>query len=324
MNDQLRHFQLDMSEPDLAPERRGGDRHGLRLGLGARRWLAIVAALAVGVALGGAGVGKERDAAAAREARRTISLVAALSGTGDPTGREAAFPVTVRIYNAGPRVVRILAATLLAPGFRSAPTQTTTRTDVDPRTWSLLTPTLGMPDCSRPADSPLKLTVLIDTADRSRQVTVPVVDAGANLGEVLGAACTGPPDILGALDVSVHPPLTFGERSGRPVLRVMLDAAARVPYPDDEVATITGQGSSDLVRTSPVGTYPLHVTPPNQASGTVELSIATCRKPLADYGENDFNIPVRVSSDLGERTLFAWASAAVAVQIAELYHRTCG
>jgi hypothetical protein len=39
---------------------------------------------------------------------------------------------------------------------------------------------------------------------------------------------------------------------------------------------------------------------------------------------HDFNVPVRVSSDTGERTLFAWASAAVAVQIAELYHRTCG
>lgn len=152
---------------------------------------------------------------------------------------------------------------------------------------------------------------------------MPVVDASGNLAEVLDGACTGPPDILGALDLSVHPPLTFSERSARPVLRVTLDAGVRV-YPGDEVATITGQGRSDLLRTSPVGTYPVHVTPPNQVSGTVELSIATCRKPLADYGENDFNVPVRVSSDIGERTLFAWPSAAVAVQIAELYHRTCG
>ncbi len=182
MNDQVRHFELDMSEPEPPPERERGRQHKLRLSPAARRWLAIIAALAVGAALGGVGVRKERDAAAAREARRTISLVAAVSGTlSDPAGPDGAFPVAIRIYNAGRKGVRILDATLSVPRFRAAPTRGAATTDVAPETWGLLTPILGPPDCSRPVGGPLKPRATVGTADRSRRLTVPVVDAGGNL-----------------------------------------------------------------------------------------------------------------------------------------------
>ena len=330
MNDQVRRFELDMSEPDPPPEGRRDRRHTLRLGPGGRRWLALIAALAVGAALGGLGVRKERDAAAAREARRTISLVAAVSGTlSDPTGPEGTFPVAIRIYNGGPKAVRILDTTLSAPRFRSAVTEGTVSTEVGPGTWGLLTPILGAPDCSRLAGRPAKLTATVATADRRRKVDVPLVDAGGNLAEVWDNACTGtsetgPPDILQALYLAVQPPLSFTKHSDRSALQATLDASVERDYPRDQVVTITGAAESGLLRTRLVGSHPMRVTSLSTMSGTIELSIASCRRPLTDYGEEEFNVPIRVRSDAGETTMYAWTPAPVVVQIAELYHRTCG
>jgi hypothetical protein len=324
MPEQIPYFELDMSAPDPEPEQTGDRRRRLRLGPRARLWLAILTALAVGAALGGLGVRKERDAAATREARNTISLAATVGSNGyDPTGRADAFPVNVRIYNAGPKRVRVLDATLSVPGFHPGLSSAGT-TDVEPQKWSLITVALGLPNCSETAAGPPTLEILAQTsAGTRRRTSVPAVDAGGSLPSIRDSTCMGPPGILGAVDLSVHPPLSFAERSGRPVLRVTLDASVQVLGRDNRQAMISGEGRTDLLRTRPVESYPVRIAPPSQVSGEVELSIISCRRPLGDYGEDDLQIPIRVSSDAGESTLRAWASPAVYVGITELYHRTC-
>jgi hypothetical protein len=116
--------------------------------------------------------------------------------------------------------------------------------------------------------------------------------------------------------------VSFTKHFGRPALQATVDASVDVSYPRDRVVTITGAAYWGLLRTRIVGSHPIRVTSLVAVSGTIELSIATCRRPLAQYDDEGFSIPIRVRSNPWGTTMFTSPSAPVIVQIAELYHRT--
>jgi hypothetical protein len=183
-------------EPEGAPRQRAGRLRFLRAGPTGRRRIAIVAALAAGLALGAAGVQKERDAAADRAARSAVSLAGVLVGVvgTDPTDKyHVSF--RLRLYNAGHEPVNVTAAAIVGSGYLAPHHDAISEAVAEPRQWTALVAIAGSPDCDtlavalRALEEP-SLRVNARTANgRERHVDVSLADPYDLLTSTRDARC---------------------------------------------------------------------------------------------------------------------------------------
>jgi hypothetical protein len=194
-------YELDTCEPaeSEGPPRQRAGRLLLRAGPTRRYWIAIVAAFAAGVAVGAAGVQKERDAAADRASRSAVSLAAVLVGVGgtDPT-HEYDVSFRLRLYNAGHQPVDVTAAAIVGSGYLAPHDDAISKAVAQPQQWTALVAIAGSPDCDtravalRALEEP-SLRVNARTANgRERHVDVSLADPYDLLTSTRNAKCETP------------------------------------------------------------------------------------------------------------------------------------
>jgi hypothetical protein len=202
MTEPFTDYELDAGEPgepEGPPRQRAGRLRLLRAGPTGRRRIAIVAAFAAGVALGAAGVQKERDAAADRASRSAVSLAAVLVGVGgtDPT-QEYDVSFRLRLYNAGHQPVDVTAAAIVGSGYLAPHDDAISKAVAEPRQWTALVAIAGSPDCDtlavalRALEEP-SLRVNARTANGlERHVDVSLADPYDLLTSTRNAKCETP------------------------------------------------------------------------------------------------------------------------------------
>jgi hypothetical protein len=186
-------------EPDGPPRRPVGRLRFLHAGPTGRRRIAVIAALAAGLALGAAGVQKERDSAADRASRGAVSLAGVLVGVGgtDPTDE---YHVRFRLwlYNAGHEPVDVTTAAIVGSGYLAPHDDAISKAVGEPRQWTALVAIAGSPDCDtlavalRALEEP-SLRVHARTANgQERHVDVSLADPYDLLTSTRDARCETP------------------------------------------------------------------------------------------------------------------------------------
>lgn len=214
MSESFGFHELDTGErgePDSPPPQGSGRHRFLAVGPTGRRRIAIIAALAAGLVLGAAGVQKERDVAADRAARSTVSLAAVLVGVGGTEPR-AEYDVSFRLwlYNAGHQPVDVTAAAIVASGYLTPHDDAVSKAIARPHQWTALVAIAGSPDCDtlavalRALEGP-SLRVNAHTANgRQRPVDVPLADPYDLLTRTRDATCATPAVNAGAAPLAAH------------------------------------------------------------------------------------------------------------------------
>ena len=286
--------------------------------MAAPRWIAIIAALATGVALGAVGVEKERDAAADQAERTVVRLAAvlvALAGT-DPTDDDTRF--NLQIYNSGPEPVEIYAVTVRGRGFQSPHDDSTGRVIARPHRWAMLDAVAGQPDCNATLRPPA-LHLAARTADgRERHVEVALTDPAGLLATTRDDLCTtmvNPQDA--PINAWIGPPFAQTTRAREPILTAMLHVelfgARRI--------RIISAGHSELLEVAMRGKAAT-VTSDGSTLVPIELSIRRCLSPEV-IDDPDLNLPLHLSYRGEPATARIWPQTAAIVQIVELVHRSC-
>jgi hypothetical protein len=319
MTKQTEYYELDMGEPGERRDPTRGPRRRMRTRLPRRRSIAIIAALAAGVALGAVGVGKERDAAADRADRTVVQLAAVLvapAGT-DPTD-DGDLRFHLQIYNSGPAPVEVSAAIVQGRSFQSPHDDTTGRVITKPHRWAMLDRVAGQPDCNATLQPP------------ALQLTARTVEGGERRVEV---ALTDPPGLLATRGMSscstlvnpqetpinawIGPPFARTTRAGKPVLNATLHID---PFGGRRIR-INSVGHSELLEVALRGKA---ATVPSDGSTLVpiDVSVRRCLSPEV-IDDPDFKLPLHLSYRGEPAMAWIWPQTAAIVQIVELVHRSC-
>ena len=318
MTKQTEYYELDLTEPEERGDPARRPRSRARMRWPRRRPIAIIAALAAGIALGAAGVEKERDAAAHRAEREAVQLAAvlvALAGT-DPTDDDD-LRFHVQIYNSGSEPVEISGATVLGRGFQSPHDETTGRVAAQPYRWDMLDAVAGQPDCHA-ALRPPALGLTARTVDgRERRVEVALTDPTGLLATTRDAQCNtlaNPQDA--PINAWIGPQFAQTTRAGKPVLTATLN----VELLGGRHIQILGGGHTDLLeltmrKKAAVTTAAATLVP-------IDLSVRRCLAPEM-IDDPDLNLPLHLTYRGEPATARIWPQTAAIVQIVELVHRSC-
>src|SRR5262245_41995213 len=316
MTEQTEYYELAVDEPERR-EPAGGAKGRRRLRWPRRRWMAISAVLAVGVALGAVGVDKERDAAADRAERTVVQLAAVLvaSAGTDPTDDDDV-RFHLQIYNAGPEPVEVAAATVQGRGFQLPHDDTTGRVITKPYRWAMLDGVAGQPDCNAPLRPPA-LHLTARTVDgREHRVDVALTDPTGLLATTRDEQCSTLVNPQEApINAWIAAPLALTTRAGKPVLNATLnidpDGGRRI--------RITSVGHSELLDVALRGTA---ATSDGSTQVPIEVSVRRCLSPEV-IDEPDLRLPLHLSYRGEPATAWIWPQTAAIVQIVELVHRSC-
>jgi hypothetical protein len=319
MTEQTEYYELDLGEPEERPDTARGPRRRPRMRWPRRRPIAIIVALAAGVALGAVGVGKERDAAADRAERKVVQLAAvlvALAGTGPTDDDDLRFHL--QIYNSGPEPVEVSAATVRGRGFQLPHDDTTGRVITKPYRWAMLDGVAGQPDCNAPLQPPA-LHVTAGTVDgRERRVEVALTDPTGLLATTRDEQCStlvNPQE--SPINAWIGRPFALTTRAGKPILNATLNID---PFGGRRIR-ITSVGHSELLEVALRG-KPATVPSDGSTVVPIEVSVRRCLSPEV-IDDPDFKLPLQLSYRGQPATAWIWPQTAAIVQIVELVHRSC-
>jgi hypothetical protein len=318
MTEQTEYYELDLDEPedrrDPVPQ-----PSRMRTRWPPPRWIAIIVALAAGVALGAVGIDKERDAAADRTDRTVVQLAAVLVATAgiDPTDDDDV-RFHLQIYNSGPEPVEVSAATVQGRGFQSPHDDTTGRVIAKPYRWAMLDGVAGRPDCNA-ALQPPALHLTARTVDgRARPVEVALTDPTGLLATTRDEQCSTLVNPQEApINAWIGPPLARTTRAGKPVL----NATLHVDPVGGRRIRITSVGHSELLEVALRGNAAT-VTSDGSTLVPIEVSVRRCLPPEV-IDDPDFKLPLHLSYRAEPATAWIWPQTAAIVQIVELVHRSC-
>jgi len=318
MTEQTEYYELDVDEPQRR-EPAGGAKDRRRLRWPRRRWMAISAVLAVGVALGAVGVDKERDAAADRAERTVVQLAAVLEASAgtDPTDDDD-LRFHLQIYNSGPEPVEVSAATVQGRGFQSPHDDTTGRVITKPYRWAMLDGVAGQPNCDA-ALQPPALQLTARTVDgRERRVEVALTDPTGLLATTRDEQCSTLVNPQEApINAWIGSPFARTTRAGKPVL----NATLHVDPVGGRRIRIISAGHSELLKVALRG-QAATVTSDGSTLVPIEISVRRCLSPEV-IDDPDFKLPVHLSYRGEPATAWTWPQTAAIVQIVELVHRSC-
>ncbi len=318
MTEQIEYYELDLREPEDRRDPARGPTRRTRLRWPPPRWIAIIAALAAGVALGTVGVEKERDAAADRADRAVVRLAAVLvTAAGiDPTDDDD-LRFHLQIYNSGPEPVEVSAATVQGRGFRSPHDATTGRVITKPYRWAMLDGLAGQPDCNAVLQPPALHLTARTVDERERRVEVALTDPTGLLATTRDEQCSTLVNPQEApINAWIGPPFARTTRAGKPVL----NAALHVDPVGGRRIRIISAGHSELLEVALRGV----ATISSDASTLVpiEVSVRRCLSPEV-IDDPDFKLPLHLSYRGEPATAWVWPQTAAIVQIVELVHRSC-
>jgi hypothetical protein len=319
MTEPTEYYELDVGEPEERRDPARQPRSRTRTRWPRRRPIAIIAALAAGVALGAVGVEKERNAAADRAGRAVVQLAAvlvALAGTDPTDDNDMRFHL--QIYNSGPEPVEISAATVRGRGFQSPHDDSTGRVITKPHRWAMPDAVAGQPDCNA-ALRPPALYLTARTADgRDRRVEVAPTDPTGLLATTRDDHCStmvNPQDA--PINAWIGPPFAQTTRARKPILTAMLNVEL---FGGRRIRILSG-GHSELLEVAMRGKAAT-VTSDGSTVVPIELSIRRCLS-LEVIDDPDLHLPLHLSYRGEPATARIWPQTAAIVQIVELVHRSC-
>jgi hypothetical protein len=313
-------YELDVGDPEERRDPARQPRSRTRTRWPWRRPIAIIAALAVGVALGAVGVEKERKAAADRVGRTAVQLAAvlvALAGT-DPTDDDD-LRFHLQIYNSGPEPVEIYAATVQGRGFQSPHDDSTGRVTTKPRRWAMLDAVAGQPDCNAALRPPALYLTARPADGRERRVEVALTDPTGLLATTRDDQCSTMVNSQDApINAWIGPPFAQATRARKPILNAMLNVEL---FGGRRIRIISG-GHSELLEVA-MRRKAATVTSDGSTLVPIELSIRRCLSPEV-IDDSDLSLPLHLSYRGEAATARIWQQTAAIVQIVELVHRSCG
>jgi hypothetical protein len=319
MTEQTEYYELDLGEPEQRRDPASRPKRRVRMRWPWRRLIAIIAALAAGVALGAVGVEKERNAAADRAGRKVVQLAAVLvtlAGTDPTDDNDVRFHL--QIYNSGPEPVQVYAATVQGRGFQSPHDDTTSRVITQPHRWAMLDGVAGQPDCDAALRPPV-LQLTARTVDgRERRVEVPLTDPTGVLATTRDDQCSTLVNPQEApINAWIGPPLAQTTRAGRPVLKATLN----VDPTGGRRIRIMRVGPNDLLEVT-LRREAATVASDSSTLVPIELSVRRCLSP-DDIDEPALSLLLHLSYRGEPATARIWPQTDAIVQIVELVHRSC-
>ncbi|MEU7590197.1 hypothetical protein AB0A95_28380 [Micromonospora sp. NPDC049230] len=176
------HHVIDLVENDPQPARLAASR----------TWnVRLVAAFAVGIVLGGAGVGVLRSSREERQRNAAVSLVAfpASSGSLGADTDVVQMDGQLAVINAGPAPITVKSATGQRPGVQVQDTGQSRLVRPGGTTWISVKLRI---ECALAFESePLSIRFSVETADRQvREVSYPVAVAGSAWHQGAERPCT--------------------------------------------------------------------------------------------------------------------------------------